>query len=125
MKNKHNTVKGADLAKLYDGLADLVMPKTQSYHGYTAYYVTIVPKRKTPFNDPFTPSDNKTGERRPANPLIRKIDGKSFYALVTGIEDALEQLFDALPSIIEDVSIEGYAFTDKAALKEFYRKAFG
>ncbi len=124
IKNKHNTVKGSDLAKLYDGLAELVMPKTSTYFGYTAYYVTIIPKQQKVFDVPFAPSDNKTGKKRQENPAIRAIDGRSFYALVTGVDNALEQLFDALPFVIKSVSSDHYAFTDKTALKELFRKVF-
>ena len=59
------------------------------------------PKRPTRYNHPFTPSDKKTSTLCPSNELIRRIDGASFYALVTGYEDALEQIFNALPLVIK------------------------
>lgn len=84
IKNKYNTVSGGKLSDLYHTLDKLVMPKTSIYKGYTAYYVTIIPKSKTRHNKPFTPPDKATGERCPENERIRVIDGASFYDLVTG-----------------------------------------
>jgi Eco47II restriction endonuclease len=100
IKNKHNTIKASDQKNLYEALEQLVMPKGQQYKGYTAYYVQIIPKNAVRFNKEFTPSDNAKGSKKPANPLIRTIDGWSFYRLATGVENALEQLFDKLPALI-------------------------
>jgi hypothetical protein len=123
VKNKHNTVKGSDKVAVYDTMDELVMPKLQKYKGFTAYYVEIIRKSKQPYDKPFTPSDKKESHRRPANPLIRQIDGYSFYGLATGVPDALSQLFTALPDVIESCS--KYRFADRMFADQFFQKAFG
>jgi len=103
IKNKYNTVKQSDLIGLYDDMHGMVMHKTQKYRGYTAYYVEIIPKKAVRHDQPFTPPDRKTGEKAAVNKLIRKIDGASFYALASGHEYALSQLYEALPKAIRMV----------------------
>jgi len=103
VKNKFNTTKGDSKYKIYDTLADAILPKQTLYKGYAAYYVEVIPSRPVRYDKVFTPSDNKTGLQRPANELIRQIDGYSFYHLATGIPDALEQIYLALPDAIEKV----------------------
>jgi hypothetical protein len=125
VKNKYNTVKGSDQVKIYDNFANLVLHKGQAYRGYTAYYVEIIPNKPIPYNIEFTPSDNQTGQRRPSNPQIRRIDGKTFYALVTGQADALDNLYDLLPSLIESCSSIKYRFADLRQIQEYFRKAYG
>ena len=100
VKNKHNTTKGNHKVAIYD---DLKHQLENGYEGYTAYYVEIIPKNKKIYNKPFTPSDNRTHSRRPMNDYIRIIDGKSFYALATGDEKALEKVYSVLPFIISQV----------------------
>lgn len=124
VKNKYNTLSGGKLSDLYFSLESLVMPKTNVYKGYTAYYVTIIPKTGKRYNKEFTPSNNKEGKKCTSNPLIREIDGASFYSLVTGHENALEELFDALPSVIEQCSNGKYKISDKEKLKVFFNNAY-
>jgi len=128
IKNKYNTVKGSNKATVYDDLESLVMPIASRYHGYTAYYVETIPqpKRKKPqiYNIEFTPSDNKTKTIRHVNPKIRKIDGKSFYELVTGDPDALNDLYDALPTVIQKVSGKTISVAELAIMKSYFQKAF-
>lgn len=123
IKNKHNTVKGSDKVKVYDMMDRAVMTKGHQYKGFTGYYVEIIPKSANRYDKPFTPPDNQTGQPRTANPLIRQIDGYSFYALATGVQDALPQLFAALPDVIENCS--NYRFTDRAFASQFFQKAYG
>lgn len=122
IKNKHNTVKGDYKISVYDTLEKSVMTKGHIYKGYTGYYVEIIRSMKKPYNRPFTPSDKETGAKRPSNELIRQIDGYSFYALATGIPDALDQVFNALPDVIEAIS--DYQFADRSFIKSFFDKAF-
>lgn len=126
IKNKHNTVKGSDLAKLYAELENYVDRKTSMYKDYTAYYVEIVPKKPKRYDVPFTPSDRSMGRKKPEHHLIRKIDGYSFYKLVTGVDDALLQLFKALPEVIQaNKQAEGYKFSNTQFLDKFFEIAFG
>jgi len=123
IKNKHNTVKGSDKVKIYDQMETLVMTKGHQYKDFTGYYVEVIPKSGTRYDKPFTPPDSAKGQPRRANPLIRQIDGYSFYALATGVPDALEQLFSTLPDVIEACS--DYRFADREFAKAYFNKAFG
>lgn len=102
VKNKHNTVKGSDKVGTYKELESLIMPKTSIYKDFKAYYVEIIPSTAKGYEKPFTPSDKKTGTQCEPNPSIIQIDGLRFYKLVTGVDDALEQVFNALPTVIKD-----------------------
>lgn len=108
VKNKFNTVKGSDQVTVYDHLESLVMPKSSKFWGYTAYYVETIPKPKRSkpqqYDIPFRPSDKETKTLRPENPQIRKIDGKSFYALVTNDKNALQDLYKVLPFVIGNLT---------------------
>lgn len=132
VKNKHNTVKKSDLKAVYDELQSAVLHKTSKYHGYTAYYVTIIPASKKRFCKEFTPSDNETKTSRQANKQILEIDGYSFYALVTGEQDALKQLYEVLPKVIKDVLEEQEApnaqivtLSQEPLFADLFAKAFG
>ena len=130
IKNKHNTTKGNHKVNVYDDLAEL-LPR---YPNYTGYYVEILPPaRSKVYNSAFTPPDNRTKRKRPENQRIRKIDGRSFYSLVTGHDDALDQFYNALPSLVVEVLSEanliGYTM-DRARIgefqsKEIFKKAYG
>ncbi len=100
------------------------MPKNSIYKGYTAYYVTIIPKKPARYNKLFTPSNKEKGEKCQLNESIRMIDGASFYSLVTGRPDALEELFNHLPSIIEKLSGKALLKKDKSKLDIFFKQAF-
>ncbi len=123
VKNKYNTVKGSDQVKIYDHLEMQVMTKGHQYKGFTGYYVEVIPKGGQRYDKEFTPSDREQGQKRKANPLIRQIDGYSFYGLVTGVPDALSQIFAVLPDIIEENS--GYKFSNREFAHDFFHKAFG
>lgn len=124
VKNKFNTISGGKLADLYHSLQGQVMPKSSRYKGYTAYYVAIIPKKPKRYDIEFTPSNKEEGEKCPANKKIREIDGASFYDLVTGHNNALENLFDVLPSVILKCSNGKYKIKDNEKLKEFFNTAY-
>lgn len=124
IKNKYNTISGGKLSDLYYSLEKLVSPKSSIYKGYTAYYVAIIPKKGERYNKPFTPSDKDKGEKCPLNENIREIDGASFYSLVSGSDNALEDLFDILPEVIKLCSNGKYQIKDKTRLKEFFNAAY-
>ncbi|EKE06147.1 MAG: type II restriction enzyme (Eco47II, Sau96I) [uncultured bacterium] len=100
IKNKHNTTKGSDKISIYDNLKFAIKNK---YKGYIAYYVEVIPKNKNIYDKEFVPSDNKTKSRRREVKNIRVIDGKSFYALATGIPDVLLLMYKALPKAIGQI----------------------
>lgn len=122
VKNKHNTTKGNHKKVIYDDLKTLI---NGMYKGYTGYYVEIIPKTKRPYDKPFTPSDNDTNTRRPIDEHIRVIDGRSFYGLVTGGQDALAQLYLVLPDVIADVlHIDPELVTYSSTFRELFEKAY-
>jgi hypothetical protein len=97
VKNKHNTVKGSDLVRVYENLKNLVRKKGQETNGYTAYLVEIIPKKKERYDKPFTASDNTSGQKTQEDELIRRVDGATFYEIVTGDFNALRKVFEAIP----------------------------
>jgi hypothetical protein len=125
VKNKHNTVKGSDKIGVYDNLENEVASKGHKHRGYTAYYVEIIPSSKRGYDKAFTPSDNKKALSRPSNEKIRVIDGRRFYALVTGVDDALDMLHEVLPHVIEDCSKTKYKFKKHNLTLDFFKSAFG
>ena len=102
IKNKHNTVKASDNIGMYKKLQKRVMDKGQEYKGYTAYLVQVIPKHPQRYDRPLAVPDNTTGHPSAENELIREIDGYSFYALATGVDDALEKVFEVLPYVIAE-----------------------
>ena len=100
IKNKHNTTKGSDKVVIYDNLKYAL---DNEYPGFTAYYVEIIPKNRYTYDKDFSPSDNKTHTVRETFSRIHVTDGKSFYALASGVPDALKQLYEILPQVIGDV----------------------
>lgn len=135
VKNKHNTVKKSDLKSVYDELEQTVMHKNSTYKGYTAYYVTIIPGSIKRFDKLFTPSNNETETRKAENKLIREIDGYSFYALVTGQEHALLELYNAIPNVIKKLvatpefirlkKLKPQSFFQEENFNAFFVDAFG
>ena len=85
VKTKHNTVKKTDLYSVYDELKEAL--NKPRYRDYTAYYVEIIPAKPLKYNEFFTPLDNNTKVARPQRGDIKRIDGKSFYELLTGDAD--------------------------------------
>lgn len=125
VKNKHNTVTGSKKVDVYDQLESLVMPNTNIYNGYRAYFVNIIPKNGTRYERPFTPPDNTTKTNRPTNALIREIDGASFYHLATGNQSALRNLYLALPNVIHSIlGRTQLTNVDKIALYRYFAKAY-
>jgi len=98
LKNKWNTTKGDHKVKIYDNIHQILSRK--EYAGYKGYYVEVLPKDKKIYDVPFTPSDNVKKTKRPANKNIRKIDGRSFYKLATGDENAMKNFYNALPKVL-------------------------
>lgn len=101
IKNKYNTTKGNHRTAIYDDVKSLL--SRPEYAEYKGYYVEVLPENRRIYDKPFTPSDNTTSTRRPKNPNIRIIDGKSFYALASGHAGALKDLYKALPNVLADV----------------------
>lgn len=121
VKNKHNTVKKSDLAPLHKSLYELVTNKSSLYRGHTAYYVAILPKKGERYNMPFVTSNNKTGMSTSSSELVRTIDGASFYELVTGEENAIFDLYDAILDIVKGIE---YDHRELPHVRQYLDKAF-
>lgn len=125
IKNKHNTTKGNHKKSIYD---DLESALNNTYKDYTGYCVEILPKNGKTYNKLFTPPDNVTKKNRPENKKIRLIDGKSFYEMVTGEENALEQLYNEFPSLIDEIlseEHENYSPNSLGKMKDYiFEKVF-
>jgi hypothetical protein len=124
IKNKYNTLSGGQLANLYKTLDNLVMSKSSVYKDYTAYYVTILPKKPIRYNKVFTPSDRAKGQKCTANSLIKEIDGASFYELVTGSKSALINLFECLPTVVGKQIGRSPSPNDFLSLKNIFLTAY-
>lgn len=107
IKNKWNTTKGNHKVQVYDDLLMMI----SKHEGYTGYYVEVLSKNGARYNKPFTPSDNKTKQRRAENEHIRVIDGRSFYELLTGKENALKELYLQIPDLTAEILKESFGVT--------------
>ena len=106
----------------------IVTPRVSAYHSYTAYYVEMISTNAVKSQltgRPFTPSDSSTSSVRAAHPKIKQISGRNFYALVTGIPNALDLLFAALPIVISNVSMPGYSYSpaDITRINRYFQSA--
>tara|TARA_B100000686_G_scaffold279258_1_gene299757 strand:- start:68 stop:736 length:669 start_codon:yes stop_codon:yes gene_type:complete len=93
LKNKHNTVKGADMIELWKRLDKI----TKKYPKSIVYWAYINAK------------DGSSGEdiwiyQNKSNPKVKKIWGKNIYELITGKKNALTETLYALPKAISNVT---------------------
>lgn len=123
VKNKFNTVKGSDKIDIYNKMARW-RGADPAHYEYTGYYVQILTKK--PFNQLFVPSDNTTKNKAAENKYIREIDGASFYALVTGSETALHDLYRVLPAVLSEVipEFKGHELDHSADFEKLFTEAF-
>ncbi len=129
VKNKHNTTKGNHKVQIYRDLSQKIK---ELNNGYTGYYVEVLPKGGKSYNLPFTPSDNQTKSNLPKRDDIRVIDGKSFYTLLTGNENALNELYENLPLIVSEIIKEKFnidlptdTVVNSKLFKENFTKVYG
>lgn len=121
IKNKFNTTKGNHKIAIYDDLEN----RLKGYdRNWTAYYVEIIRKSKTSYCRPFTPSDNKTHQKREENSQIKVIDGESFYSLATGSKTALVDLYKVLPSVIREIVGCTIEIEKDKVYQELFKKAY-
>ena len=120
IKNKFNTMNSSSQLAAYDKLANWI---DYDKHGYTAYIVDIIPKTPKPYCIPFTPSNRNI--KRPSRNNLLRIDGRSFYALVTGKERAIDQLYAVLPQVLEIIlKIDDTTLTNCSEFKQLFEKAY-
>lgn len=120
VKNKYNTMNSGLQVQVYDKMAHWL---DYGKSGFTAYVVDIVPKSPKPYCIPYTPSERGV-KRQTRNNLLR-IDGRSFYALASGIEDALDQLYLVLPAILEKIlELSKGSLATTAEFRQLFEKAY-
>ncbi len=88
VKNKHNTMNADTTKQVIDNISQFMRTKRWGASG-RGYLVTILPKR--PGHEPVS-----VGER------IERIDGRRFYAIASGVDDALDLVFAQLVDQIQD-----------------------
>ncbi|MGV9188700.1 Eco47II family restriction endonuclease [Arcanobacterium canis] len=96
VKNRFNTIKGSDEAKLWDQL-DILARSSDSI----AYIIQIVPKCNQSYDRPW-----RVMGRSPRK-HVRVCDGVTGYAMAFNYPDALRELLLAMPKIIAEVSGRG------------------
>lgn len=123
IKNKHNTMNSSSALEVYDKITEML--SLEQYNDYTGYCVKIIPKssKGIPPTE-FTPSDAKTKRKRIKNPRILQIDGKRFYALASGDTDAMEKVYDALPSVISKLRNTNLSVQEIANFKKVFKLIF-
>jgi Eco47II restriction endonuclease len=124
IKNKHNTTNAAGAMAIYTRLDNLVNDKNSKFKGFTAYYVVITPKKPVRFNQEFTPSNGDRGDKSPSQSNVREVDSQTFYEIVTGRKDALREVFQAFPKVVQKLNNKNLISEYDYALK-FFNKAFG
>lgn len=128
IKNKYNTTKGNHKTQVYRDLASALEDRP----GYTGYYVEVLPVNGKSYDVPYTPSDNQTKKRLPSREDIRKIDGNSFYTLLTGDSNALKEAYSLLPELTAEIINEEFGtelnselVTSSAAFDFNFEKPYG
>ena len=93
IKNKHNTMNSSSAESLFQKLKTYA----DNYKQAKCYWVQILAKGS--FNDLWKGEING---KEYSHSRVYKISGDQFYALLSGKESALFQLYKALPSAIND-----------------------
>ncbi|MFV0483561.1 MAG: Eco47II family restriction endonuclease [Bacteroidales bacterium] len=93
IKNKHNTMNSSAAEALFQKLARYA----DDYKQAKCYWVQILAKGS--FNEHWTGDING---KEYSHSRVFKISGDQFYALLSGNENALYELYKALPTAIDD-----------------------
>lgn len=93
IKNKHNTMNSSSAESLFQKLARYA----DDYKKAKCYWVQILAKNS--FNEHWRSEING---KEYSHSRVYKISGDQFYALLSEQQDALSQLYKALPIAIED-----------------------
>lgn len=93
IKNKHNTINSSSAKALFQKLARYA----DDYKRAKCYWVQILAKGS--FNELWKGEINS---KEYSHSRVYKISGEQFYVLLSGQEDALFQLYKALPKAIDD-----------------------
>ncbi len=95
LKNKHNTMNSSAQANVRRELENITSRDNEAI----AFWAYIIGKKSNPSGEAvwIKKSFNKIDN-------VKKIWGKELYQMVTGKEDALAQVFEALPVVISDLN---------------------
>lgn len=93
VKNKHNTIKASDEHLTHSKLHQQAASRPNT----VAYLIQIVPKGKARYNRQWVPSQAF------ASPKVFVMDGATAYDLIFKEEEALKQLYEVLPALLQDV----------------------
>jgi hypothetical protein len=93
IKNKHNTMNSSSSESLFQKLARYA----DTYKKANCYWVQILAKGS--FNEKWT---GELNGKEYSHSRVYKISGDQFYALLSGQDDALFQLYKVLPQAIKD-----------------------
>ena len=93
IKNKHNTMNSSSAESLFQKLKHYA----DTYKKANCYWVQILAKDS--FNEKW---HGEINGKEYSHSRVYKISGDQFYALLSGQEDALFQLYKALPIAIQD-----------------------
>ncbi len=93
IKNKHNTMNSSSAESLFQKLKNYA----DNYKKAKCYWVQIL--AKSSFCELW---QGEINGKEYSHSRVYKISGDQFYALLTGQEDALFQVYKALPSAIKD-----------------------
>ena len=111
IKNKHNTMNSSSAEALFQKLKQYA----DTYKKAKCYWVQILAKNS--FNELWRGEING---KEYSHSRVYKISGDQFYALLSGQDDALLQLYKALPK-----AIEKYMKSQKAEQSEKENSALG
>lgn len=112
IKNKHNTMNSSSSEATIQKLISFADDNPNA----TCYLVQIIAKKST--NKLWKGTFNK---KYYEHPRVRVISGDRFYALVTGIDNAFEQLCKVIPQVLNDyVASLDMAHHNEAELSSVY-----
>lgn len=94
IKNKHNTMNSSSTESLYQKLQRYAEANPEA----KCYWVQIISTKS--FDEQWKASFSG---RRYNHPRVRRISGDKFYELLSGVDNALYEIYKALPTVISSV----------------------
>tara|TARA_X000000950_G_scaffold19941_2_gene21527 strand:+ start:194 stop:961 length:768 start_codon:yes stop_codon:yes gene_type:complete len=102
IKNKHNSINSGSKVASFDKLKFELEKKNRE--GFTAYFVTVLPKKSDDYEYKFiTTSNKKSSEYRDPNENIIAINAENFYKKITGKENVLKSIYQRIPDLIKKI----------------------
>ena len=117
VKNRFNTIKASNEKVMWDELDNAAR-----MNGAVSYLIQVIPEKPEAYDRQWIPSG------RQGRDIFRCCDGVTGYAMSFGRDDALLQLFKALPLVIEDVRVDLgepiSSVVDCEGMEELFLKVF-